>query len=90
MDINRFISKIDRFYIEIAIVDSNQILKSESTTVDDRIRNSIRFGDPNRISLVLTKLTLVTWTFLRPYISSEKSFLRACVNPALMVFCLTA
>ena len=33
---------------------------------------------------VLTKLTMVTWTFFRPYISSEKSNQWACVKPASM------
>lgn len=38
IDYNRFISKIDRFYIEFEIVESIKSLKSESTLIDNRIR----------------------------------------------------
>ena len=61
INFNRFISKIDRFISKIDIVDSIKSLESESTTIgqsnsDFRFdsKSSIRFGDPNRISLIVT------------------------------------
>ena len=38
---DRFKSKIDQFCIEIDIVESIKLLKSESTFIDDRIRTEI-------------------------------------------------
>ena len=40
IDFNRFISKIDRFYIEFEIDESIKSLKSESTLIDDQIQIS--------------------------------------------------
>ena len=59
IDLNRLISKIDRFCIEFAIVDSILILEIRIEVIrrsnsDFRFDSttSIRFGDPNRISLM--------------------------------------
>ena len=41
IDFNRFISKINRFYIEFEIADSIENLKSKSTLIDDRILTEI-------------------------------------------------
>ena len=59
IDLNRFISKIDRFLIEIAIVDLNPSLdfksdrnqRSNSDFIFDST-TTIPFVTPNRISLV--------------------------------------
>ena len=40
IDFNRFISKIDQFYIEFEIDESIKSLKSELTLINDRIRIS--------------------------------------------------
>ena len=56
IDFNRFISKIDRYYIEMAIVDSIKILKSELTIIAFRIQTEIlirrrRFDSDSLIAL---------------------------------------
>ena len=59
VEFDRFQSKIDQFYIEFDQIDSIKSLESESTSIrqsnsDSKFDSttSIRFGTPNRISLV--------------------------------------
>ena len=61
IDLYWYISKIDRFWIKIAIVVSDfndlygiDVNRQSNSDRDINSKSSIRFGDPNRISLVST------------------------------------
>ena len=76
LDLNRLISKIDRFWIEIAIVDSIEIVgirivvnrQSKSMALESE-SSSILFVDPNRISLMPMQWARhsSSWLFITTY-----------------------
>ena len=59
IDYNRFISKMNRFCIEIAIVDSIKSLESESTIIDDRIWTEISIQNRRFDSMTLIALAYI-------------------------------